>query len=385
MGFPLISAGVSALGGLLGSRSVSGGNRAIRDAVQSRPTNVTGDFGSINFRGRQATATQDPLSALLQQQLGQQGAGLLGGGLFNNPDLQQALAQNSIAGAQGGQEQLLQQQLGQSAFGGLGNLFGNATALNNQFAQNVAAGPQDLSGGLLGQLFQGGQQNLQQAGNQQALIQQNLDASRALAQPFENQLVNQFANREFMRTRGANTGAERRQGLLQNQLLNADQQRILNAQGLGLQAQQQQGQLGLGQIGAGQGLLGQNLQGFGQQLQGFGQTGQQAQGAEAQQFGQLLQSLQQNQSAGQQRLQNAQNLFGLGTSTRQGEFTQGLQAQQANLSQNQFLSGLITNLLNADANRIGGASGAAQGIAQGGANQANILGGLFGGISDFLS
>jgi hypothetical protein len=77
-------------------------------------------------------------------------------------------------------------------------------------------------------------------------------------------------------------------------------------------------------------------------------------------FSQALQGLQQNQSAGQQRLQNAMNLFGLGSEQfqqgqqgRRQDFLTGLQGQEGLNQQQQLMQQLFLGSLGADAQRIG--------------------------------
>jgi hypothetical protein len=296
----------------------------------------------------------DPFLAGAQSSIGSLIPGLLGGGqFFNDPSLQNALASGGgIAGAADAATSALNQQANpffdQQSFA---NNFANVSGLGNIFANRVAQGPQDFSGGAFANLLQGGQDALASAGDVSGIIQQNLDASRALAQPFEQDLVNHFANREFSATRGATTGAANRQFDLQNSLLQADQQRILNAQGIGLQAQNQLTNLGLGSLGQAQGFLGQNLGQFNTEAglaSGFaGLLGN----LEGQGFSQQLSALQNNQQAGNQRLINALNLFNTQTGAFGDAFGQGLGGIGALTD----IGGLglqgVLGLLNAEANR----------------------------------
>jgi hypothetical protein len=140
--------------------------------------------------------------------------------------------------------------------------------------------------------------------------------------------------------------------------------RVLGAQQLGLQQQGQLAGQGLSAFGQGTGLFGASqaagAQNFGQQLQGL--AGQQGIGMGTEQLGfsQALQGLQQNQSAGQQRLQNAMNLFGLGSEQfqqgqqgRRQDFLAGLQGQEGLNQQQQLMQQLFLGSLGADAQRIG--------------------------------
>lgn len=377
------------LGGIMGNSALSSGMSDIKGLTKYNPYNLSGDFGSVAFGKGAGGATLDPMQQMLRQMLGGSAASMFGGGqMFNQGDFQNALAGNNITGAMQNQNGLLSQMMGNSAFGGLGQIAGNAGGLNSMFSQMLAGGPQDMSGGAMGGLMGMGLQNLQNAGNlsgANGLIQQQLDAQRLLAQPYEDNLRNQFANQEFMKTRGATTGAFGRQSDLQDNLLRADAQRVLGAQGLGLQAQQQLGQLGGQQMGLGQGFLGQNLDFFnqlGNQAQGFGQLGM---GAEGMGFGQMLQALQQNQSSGQQRLGNAMNLFGLGNSTFNQSFGQGLGAMGSINDQNSFLLQGLLGSMNAESNRIGSTGLHAQALGGLAQAQGGLLGGLMGGIGGLFN
>lgn len=368
------------VGGLLSGLFGAGQTGQARDDIQGlaefNPFSGTiqgaGNFGPGGFQ-------QDPGLAAAGQGIQGMLPFLQGGGFANDPSLQAALQQGGgIAGANSAATSALGQQanpfFNQASFA---NNMQNIGGLGNIFANNVARGPQDQTGGAFGASLAGGIGNTFRAGNTSGLVQQNLDASRALAQPFEQDLVNQFANREFSATRGATTGAANRQFGLQNSLLQADQQRILNAQGLGLQSQQQLGQLGLGQLGAAN-QFGQLNQGaFGQQIgaaQGFSQLGA---GLEGQGFQQMLASLSQNQSAGNQRLQNALSLFNTQTGAFGQAFGQGVQGLEGLLGIGELgLQGQL-GFLNAEANRIGATGLHAGALADNAASSSGFLGGLF--------
>lgn len=323
----------NALGGMLANNQLGSGIKDIKDLAAFNPQNAGGPFGAFGFTDGGGFFTEDPTSAAIRAALGGSVPGLLGGGLFNNADLQDALANADITGAFGGAQGALGQQIGSSAFGNLGA----------------------LQSGLLGAGFGA----LGQAGDQSALIQQNLDASRALAQPFEDRLLNRTQNQLFAQGRLGTTGGAQQFGETIGTIQRGDQQRVLNAQNLGLQ---QQGQLQNFGLGA--------LQGA-RQTEGLG-------------FSQMLQALQQNQSSGQQRLQNAMGLFGLGTNTFNQQFGLGLQGQSGLMNQNQFgLQGLL-GLLNAEANRIGATGMHAQSLGNLHSNKGGLLGSLFGGLGDAL-
>lgn len=379
----LISMGlIGGIGARVADNTLSNSRNDLLGLAQTDPQGFTNQFGTLgNFNGGQFFQ-QSQQQQNTQGQLNQNIGFGLGGGFFNNPDFQNAFQNNNFGGASQAQQGLLQQQF-QGAGQGLGGLFGNAQGLNNIFAQNVAQGPQDLTGGRQDQLFNFGSNFLNQANQGQgALIQQNLDASRALADPFERRQRQSVENSLFSQGRAGTTGGAQEFGdLLSFQGAN-DQRRILGAQQLGLQQQGQLGQLGLQSFGQGSNLFGQNLQGFGQNIQGFGQTGQLGQGLQGQGFQQMFQQLQGNQSAGQQRLQNAQNLFGIGQQSQQQGFQQGLQGINSQQQLQQIMNQLFLGNQNADANRIGAQglfSQALGGIAR---DQASNQQGFFSGLAD---
>lgn len=376
LGGPTFGAISGLLGGLFGNQQLQQGIDQIQGNIAFNPFQGSiGGAGSFGPQGFNPSPNLQAGAGTLGQLLGQFG----GGGFAGDQGFQAALGQGGgILGAisqanlaQGQQANPFfnQQQFAanQQNIGGLGNIF----------AQNAAAGPQDLSGGAQNSLFQQGLGNLSQAGNVGGLINQNLAASRALAAPGENNLINQFANREFSATRGATTGSANRQFDLQNSLALADQQRVLNAQQFGQSEAQRLGQLGLGQIGQGTGLLGQNLAGFGQQGQLANQFAQLGLQGEGQGFNQALQALGFNSQQGQSRVQNALSLLGFGQNALQGSAG----------AANQLFGGLLglgelgvqgqTGFLNAEANRIGATGLSNQAIADLSASSGGLLGGLF--------
>jgi len=335
-----IQAAISLYGDHVSQGHLSAASKRMRRQSQSNPAAFrapggSGFFqknsdGSVQFEGQ-----EDALSGAFRGALGEQGLNMLQGGLFRNQGFQDAFQAGSgdLLGAFGQAQAGQQQFIGNNAFGSLG----------------------PAVQGLFGQGFQ----NLQNAGNTQGLIDQNLQASRALAKPFEDQQRNNFFDSEFGKTLGATTGAGQRGQAFASMQNLTDQQRILSAQAQASQQQQMMSQLGMQQIG----------QGF----QGEGQG-----------FGQMMQSLQQNQSAGQQRLQNAMGMFGMGRDTQQSQFGQGIAAQGAVMNQNQFMQNAMLGLLNADNNRIGAQSGFANALAQLGSNQGAQSGGMFGGLASSI-
>ena len=336
-------AAIAAVVNMIGQHQVQGQldqtGRQIRRMGQQAPMDVFGPFGSaMNTKDRYGrwsqTGMEDPISSMFRQNVGGMGNYQLQGGLFNNPAFQDAFSQNDLSQS-----------------------FGQAQAGNQIFMPGQFSGA-NMQGNVQN-MFGQGMNNLQRAGDTSGLVQQNLDASRALAEPFETNARNNFFNTEFGKTMGATTGASNNMSMFGDAMLRADQNRVLGAQQLGQQQQQFLGGLGMQQIG----------QGYAGEQQGFNQ---------------LLQSLQQNQSAGQQRLGNAMGLFGMGRDTMNQGFGLGIQGQNANINQNQFWSNLMLGIQNADANRIGAQTGTANALAQLGSNSAGSQGGFMSGISDMI-
>lgn len=379
-GGKFIGAGLGLLGGLINSREVQQTRDDIKGMAQFNPQTFGGFGGSGGFGEGFNTFQFDPQMQELRTMLGGQGAGLLGGGLFNDPSLQAALGGNDILGALQQANTAFGQQAGGSAFGGLGGVFDQSSGMSNLLAQQTLAGPQDFTGGMQSNLFSQGMGNLAAAGNQDALRQQALGTMRegATQGGLLDMAINKFQDRGFATGRSSTTAGINDQTSFLDSIARQDLGFQRDAFGL---AQQQQGILsGIGgqQLGTGANLFGQNLGAF-QGLNNLGlQFGNQAIGAEAQGFGQLLQALQQNQSAGMNRLSAAQGLFGLGTDTFNQQFGLGLGAQAGVLDQSRFGLDTILGLRNAEANRIGATSGAAQALAETQSKEGG--GGLFGSL-----
>ncbi len=383
---------IAALAALAGSAMASSATGSAADQMAGaqafNPVGFSNPFGRLSFGqagqgGFEQSDSQDMIRQMLES--GVMG-NLMGGQFFNNPGFHGAFGQ-AAGGLQGdfGNAQGLQGlMMPGTAFGGLGGMFGNAQGLNNMFAQNLSGGLRDLSGGMQQGLFGAGANFFNQAGNQQGLIDLSLSAQRAQAQPFEDRLLNRVQNQLFSQGRLGSTGGAQQFGETIGAIQGADTQRILNAQTLGLQGQQQFGQLGASAFGAGNQLFGNNINAFGQQMQGFNQTGQLGSLFEGQGFGQLLQSLQQNQSSGQQRLQNSLGMFGLGGDLFNQSFNQGMAGQGALGNMQALMQQLFLGSLNAEASRIGGASGFSGAMGQNATNQAALMGSLFSGLGDMF-
>jgi hypothetical protein len=308
---------------------------------QFNPFGFSGPGGGVQFIGNQGFGTQS------QEQQGLTGAtqagtlGFLEGA--QNVDL------SSLGPAFNNAQNILSQQAGDTAFGNLGGQAAQAGLLSNLFAGQAAQGPQDIGQQFL---FGQGQNFLNQAGDQSGLIQQSLDASRALAAPFEQQQRVSAQNSIFNRTGGATTGSRREFADLLNSQSTVDQQRIMDAQQLGLGQQQRLGNLGISSFGQGANLFGQSQGQFNNQLNALATQQNFGAGVEGQAFQQMMQALGQNQTAGQSRLQNAMSMFGLGEATAQDRFQTGLAGQGA-LDQTQgLMQQLFLGAMGADADRI---------------------------------
>ena len=294
------------------------------------PRSFSGLGGSINGQTGQFSA--DPQTQALFAALQGGGMNLAGGGMFGNEAFQQALGGINLGGEMGMQNALLSQQMGPTAFGQMGGQLGNVLGLANQYGNA-------LSSNTFGQT--------------QASELANM---RAAAQPEQNRIMNKIDDRLFSRgmlgTNSTATGEAYRgmQEAFGQQDMNFQTEAFNRALG-------QRGQ----QLGAFQGLQGLGL------------------GIEGQGFGQLLSSLQQNQSAGQQRLQNAFGMFDMGQNFLTGGAAGASQMANAALGQQNFgLEGLL-GLLGQASNRINATGMHSQAIGQQGDSGA---GGLFGGLAE---
>lgn len=345
-----IQAAISLYGDHQVQNKIGNGVRKIQGMAEFNPQTLFGNFGNFGMdttftpefvgatTGTTTTgmrAQEDAGSAASRGVLGVMNPNLLAGGMFNDQGFQNAFNQGNagMAGDFGNAQNQMSQMMGNSAFGNLGMM------------QN----------GMMGAGFGA----LNQAQNQNQLIGQNLAASNALAQPFENDLINRTQDRLFAQGRLGSSGGSQEFGNTMGAIMGQGNQRILNAQQLGLQQQGQLQQFGLGAMG---------------------QAGQ----FEGQQFGQNLGALQQNQSAGQSRLQNAMGMFGLGRDTFGQQFGLGLQGQQGVTSQNQFMLQALLGIMNSENSRIGATgqhANAMAGLIGGGAAES---GGMFGGLGSMM-
>lgn len=243
------------------------------------------------------------------------------------------------------------------------NNMANISGMGDFFANRVHQGPQDLTGGMQNNLFNFGFDTLQNAGDVDGLISDNLAASRAMAAPFEQLLQTRFADSEFLNTMGATTGSNNRMFDFTNSQMLADQNRILGAQQMGLQEQGLLSSIGMQALGAGSGILGHNINAFGQDIGAANMFANLGLQGENQGFLQNMQAIGANQNA-QNMLFN--NLFGI------NQFGGQLQ-QQALSMMPSFFGGMIDfgnmgiqgmqGFLNAEANRIGSTGMHAQSLA----------------------
>jgi hypothetical protein len=343
---------------------------------QANPFGISSPFGNLGFAGNQAFFSPGAQQQGLMDLITQQGQNFL----------QTPADLSGVQNLVGQQNQFLQQPVSNTAFGTLGGLSSQAGQLGNMFAGNVQAGPQFGLQPQQQQLFGAGQNFLNQAQDQSGLIQQNLDAARALAAPQEQRQREQLQESIFGSGRHAVSGGGQQDFL---QLLNdqslADVARVGQAQQLGLQQQGQLASQGLNAFQQGGGLFGQatnrGTQSFANQLAGL--TGQQQFGAglEGQQFGQNMQQLLTGQTAGQQRLQNAINLFGLGEGAMESRFGMGQEALASTLGPQELMQQLFLGSLGADAQRIGAQSEFADAnarLVEMRNSNSGFLGGLFG-------
>ena len=84
-----ISAAISATGAVAGNNTLSDARQNLLGLAQFNPLDFQGPGGTASFGGGGAQFQLSPQQQAIQQQLGQGTQGFLGGGLFNDPSLQQ--------------------------------------------------------------------------------------------------------------------------------------------------------------------------------------------------------------------------------------------------------------------------------------------------------
>jgi len=329
-----IQAAIALYGASESQGQIGQGISDIKNSTKFNPQNLFGPMGTFMQEGNTNMRAQENAAQMANRGvLSGMNPYLLSGGMANDPGLVSAMEGNNIGGAFQNAQGLQSLMMGNQAFGNLGQ----------------------MQQGLLG----AGGAAFGASADQSQLINQNLAASNALAAPGENDLINRVQDRLFAQGRLGSTGGSQEFGNTIGAIQNQRNQRVLGAQQLGLQ---QQGQ----------------LQNFG--LGAFNQ----AAGIEGQGFGQGLQALQQNQSSGQNRLQNAMGLFGFGRDTMQSQFGLGLQGQQGMLNQDQYLMNSILGLMNSENGRIGAMGMSNQAMANLYGGGAAGTSGMMGGLSSAL-
>lgn len=377
-GLGLLSGGLDLFGGGSQMRAYNDARKDIKGLPgMSGPVGVGGSFGQVGANGQ---FSMDPTLAMGQLGLANSVPGMLGGGLFNQGNFQQAFGQNDILGALNQANQGFGQQAGSTAFGGLGGL-------NAMLQGQVAGGPQDFSGGMMGNLMNQGFMNQMNAGNQSALFNQSLNTQRQAAAPeFARQqqaLEQSLFNKGMLGTNSTQTG-EGFRGLFEAQ---GAQDLAFQNNAFGQAMQQQNFLAGLGgqQMGQGQQFLGQNLGQFNQNLANL-------QGIEGQGFNQALQGMQFNASQGQNRLAAAQGLFGLGSDVFNQSFGLGTQGAQGLLGFGNFgLQAarspfeLQASLLEGSGQHASALGGVAQGRGEGQGGFLSGIAGALGGVAKLFS
>lgn len=365
---PLAAQAIPGLFNVLGGFAETGRLDEAFDTIQEgsrfQPRGFSGLGGTLGFNANGVGSfMQNPMDALLRQQFGASALqGLQGGGLLTNalnadPNISGAFSdiqgqlQNPFSfqsGVSGAPQQFL--QTGTQTFN---NLTGRGNALFDQ----------------ANELF--GRDNLD------ARFGQELGRLRQAAQPFEDRATAQLGTSLFGTGRRGTTGGIDDANLFAESLFNSDLARQGQALGTAIQEREADRGLAATLLGQGQGLFGTALGG----LQGLGQT---AGALDQQLFQQGLAGQQQNLSQGQQRLLNAQNLFGLRSSAISGDrdIAPGLFSQV--LGQQQAANNLFLGSLNAEAQRMLGFGNIAGALGQAGANSGAARGGLFSGIGSAI-
>jgi hypothetical protein len=376
---PMIGQAAGGLMDMFGSHQNWKANEQARNDIlglpgMQGPMNIGGSFG----QSADGQFQMDPQMLAMQNMMGQSGMGMMMGGMFNDPSLQNAWAQNDMAGALDQSNQALMQQMGTSAFGGLGDLYGNATGLMNQMNANVMAGPQDISGGLQGQLFNQAAQNLGSFDQTQA---SELAAMRQAGQPAMDRQFNQMQNRlHSMGMLGSTGGGEQMRGMFE-----AQNQADLDYQTQSFGRASQRQSMGLQQAQQAAMLQGQGFNQWNQNFQNAMGAGSLASAIEGQQYGQNLQALQQNQSAGMNRMNQAMGLFGTGADLFNQSYGLGLEAGQGALGYGEFGMNAASMPYQLQAQLLGGSGYHAQALGKVGQNIGQGAAGFWGGLGNATS
>lgn len=374
--------GANLLGGIFGNQGFEQARSDIQNLAQFNPYGAMTGAGQFGFSNGQGGFAENAQTQAMRGMLTGGAMQGFGGGMLNDPNFAAAWGQNDIAGAMGQANQASQMSAMPGVDPSIQNFFNLGQSLGQGFDPRS---PQDMSGGQMDQLRSAGIANQMAAGDMTGLQNQELATMRAAAAPEMNRQFNKLQDRLFAQGRlGSTGGAENMRGLFeaQGQQDLGFQQEAFNraATRSGLLSN-----LGLGQTGQAAGLQGQNLgqqQNLIQNIMGANQLGSSAM---SQNFQNQLAGIGQQQSAGNQRLMNALNIFGVGQGAQNQGFGQGIQAQNALQNMNQFgLTGIL-GLLNAESGRIGATGAHAGALGNVGQNQGGFLGGIFGGIGDLFS
>lgn len=356
----VVGGGVSLAGGLLGKPKTGGAELQPfqTQGLESGNAAVNPDTGTIDLNVTGASADiQDKLLRVAQGNLD-------GGKNRNFLDLINNLSRSQIPGLFGEQQNnlsnVLSPQAALNAAGQFGAL-GDASAL---------FGLQGLSGAFDGQNTDALSAEVAQrgfgaldSGSFNDLAAQRLTSLRDQARPAEENAVNRKFNSLFNQGRLGTTGGQEGLGRLAEAQNQADLGRQINSLDFAQNQRNQENQFGSN-------LLGQAFAGFGNQNNlnlNRGNFGANLFSGASQNFAGQLGAFgtfdQSTLSAGQNRLANAQNLFGFGQNAQSANFDQMLKALGASQS---IDSGVL------DQAKLAASVGQAQG--QGGFNAGQLAG-----------
>jgi len=371
-----LALGAAAMG-VGGAMSAAAEQKAAAEAAgmsQFDGFNVQGAGGSVQFGpNNQVGVTADAQTRMFQQGFGDLFSQIQSGQAGNQGFINMA---NQIGNNMGGFFDQAGQAGNPNSAVNAANQFGLFSAQNAQFGQ--MAGQNALNtANMFGQAQGGRNEGLAMGAfgrANDAFGNSNFDTNvadmiarqRAFARPGEERAVNDKFQNLFSRGALSSTGGERQLGELALSQELADIQRVELGTQFGNQLTQQNRMFGMQNLQQGQGFRAQddafNAQraqmfgGFGQNLLGFGQNaGQQGMGA-------MFAGNNLVNSRGQQRLQNAQGIFGFGQQAQNQNFQQQLGMFGANSQINSDMRNLIA---------LGGNLGQMQ--ASAGANAGNFL------------
>lgn len=346
-----VATGMAIAGGLAsayGAKKQSDAQKRAASAAAFNPYNINSPLGNVNFHGNTASFNANPQMTALNSLLGQNATGLLGGQGGYSPQYQQFA-------------QMLGGQAMPGLFSGAMDASQNLPYGNFMQNQNVLGQLGGQAQGALGGLLQGGQ-SLLGGGNLDLnqLINSRLGLLREQAAPFESRAFDSLQNRLFSQGQLGGSGGGLQMESFARGLGQADLARQLEAQNLGLQVQDQNANIGLGMMNQAQGM--------------FGLAGD----LSNMRFNNAMSMSDVVNSRAQQRLSNAQTLFGFGSELQNRDYAQGIQALQGQgLLNNQFMDmiALGGNIGNARSNA---------GANQGQFLQSNPWGSLLGNMGNSM-